>query len=545
MVQAKEKRETTKIKAHELAKDQKQVSVSEFFLKNRHLLGFDNPLKALSTTVKELVDNSLDACEEMRVLPEILVELKQTAENKFLIIVEDNGPGIIKAQMANVFARLLYGSKFHGNKQSRGQQGIGVSASILYGQLTTGRPARITSRIDPKHMAYFIELRINTTKNEPDVVTEKEIEWLNKQHGTRVEIELEGKYQKGKLSVDEYMKQSAISNPHAQFTYINPVKERMMYKRATDQMPKQAKKIMPHPHGIELGALMQMMKITKAKTLLQFFTSEFSRVSPNVAHEILTKANLSQESKPEEIMHEQAERLFKAVQETKIMAPPTDCLSPISEDILLASLKKEFVAEFYTSTTRSPSVYRGIPFQVEAAIAYGGSLPKDELVRLIRFANKVPLQYQQSACAMTRSVLNTAWRNYGMDQSKGALPSGPAVIVLHIASVWVPFTSESKEAIAHYPEIIKEIKLAIQEVGRKLYSYIRKNVRAKEARERVDLFEKYIPEVADALAELSGKKKEDIRAHLESILKKGMSNLLAQANGDQPISEKKDDKGKK
>jgi len=528
VAQTKEKRETTKIKAQELAKEQKQVSVSEFFLKNRHLLGFDNPLKALSTTVKELVDNSLDACEEMPVLPEILVELRQTAENKFLIIVEDNGPGITKEQLPNVFARLLYGSKFHAMKQGRGQQGIGVSASILYGQLTTGKPARITSRIDVKHPAHFIELRINTAKNEPDVLTEKEIEWLNKEHGIRVEIELEGKYQKGKLSVDEYMKQSAISNPHTEFTYINPLKERVTYKRATNQMPKPTKKIQPHPHGIELGALMQMMKATKAKTMLQFLTNEFSRVSSNVAHEILTKAQIGQEIKPVDVAHEQAERLFKAIQETKIMAPPTDCLSPIGEEILIASLKKEFPAEFFASTTRSPSVYRGIPFQVEAAIAYGGSLPKEELVRLVRFANKVPLQYQQSACATTRSVINTMWRNYGLNQSKGAIPSGPAVIVVHIVSVWVPFTSESKEAIAHYPEIIKEIKLAVQEVGRKLYSFVRKTVRMREQKERASLFDGYIPELASTLAVLTGAKKAELEEKLKERLKKDLPLILEQ-----------------
>ncbi len=528
MAQAKEKRETTKIKAQELAKEQKQVSVSEFFLKNRHLLGFDNPLKALSTTVKELVDNALDACEEMRVLPEILVEIRQTAENKFLIIVEDNGPGITKEQLPNVFARLLYGSKFHAMKQGRGQQGIGVSASILYGQLTTGKPAHITSRIDAKHPANFLQLRIDTAKNEPDVLVEKEIEWLNKQHGTRVEIDLEGKYQKGKLSVDEYMKQSAISNPHAEFMYINPLKEKIGYKRATNQMPAQAKKIQPHPHGVELGALMQMMKGTKAKTILQFFTNEFSRVSSNVAHEILNKAQVPQEIKPDDITHEQAEKLFKSIQETKIMAPPTDCLSPIGEEILTASLKKEFPAEFYASTTRSPSVYRGIPFQIEAAIAYGGSLPKEELVRLVRFANKVPLQYQQSACAMTRSIINTVWRNYGLDQSKGGIPSGPAVIVVHIVSVWVPFTSESKEAIAHYPEIIKEIKLAVQEVGRKLYAFVRKTVRMREQKERASLFDNYIPELASSLSAITGAKKTELEEKLKERLKKDLPLILEQ-----------------
>ena len=502
MAKTQKKKADNSIKAEELAKDQKQVSVSEFFLKNRHLLGFDNPLKALSTTVKELVDNSLDACEEMRILPEIIVQIKNAGENRFTISVEDNGPGIVKKQIPNVFARLLYGSKFHSMKQGRGQQGIGVSASVLYGQLTTGKATKITSRIDPKHPAHYFELNINTVKNEPEIVLDKEIQWMNKEHGTKVEIELEGKYQKGKLSVDEYIRQSAISNPHAQLTFINPLNEKAIYRRATKELPKEPKKIKPHPYGIELGMLMRMLKDTTAKTTLQFFTKEFSRVSDKVAKEICTKANIPLNSKPHELNHNQADAVFKAVQQTKIMAPPTDCLSPIGEQILTQSLKKEVDAEFFTSITRPPSVYRGVPFQIEAAIAYGGSLSADDLFRMLRFANKVPLQYQQSACAITNATVNTLWKNYGVQQSRGALPSGPAMLVIHIASVWVPFTSESKESIAHYPEIIKEIKLALQECGRQLGKYLSKKKKVADEEKKRSYIEKYIPHIGEALKEL-------------------------------------------
>lgn len=520
------------ILAQELAKQQKEISVSQFFERNRHLLGFDNPSKALSTTVKELVDNSLDAIQEMKVLPDIIVVIKQTAENRFSISAEDNGPGIVKEQIPRVFAKLLYGSKFARLKMSRGQQGLGVSASILYGQLTTGKPAKITSKISPKKPTHYYELHIDIHKNEPEIVIDKEIEWMNKDHGTKVEIELEGRLVGGKASVDEYLKQTAIANPHATITYINPKNEKTTFQRATNELPKEPKEIKPHPYGVELGMLIRMLKNSKARSLQQFLTSEFSRVSPKSAKEICAKANIPITTKPNTLNHSHADAIFKAIQQVRIMAPPMDCLSPIGEEVLIKGLKKEIPAEFFAATTRPPEVYRGMPFQIEAAVVFGGQLPADDLVRVMRFANRVPLVHQQSACAITRSIINTAWKNYGLQQSKGALPAGPVVIVVHIASVWVPFTSESKEAIAHYPEIVKEIKLALQEVGRKLNAYVRKNIRVKEAKERVSLFEKYIPEVADALSDLTGEKKTELVVKLQKILKKGLPALMAEANGE-------------
>jgi len=160
--------------AIELAKKQRDISIASFFEKNRHLLGFDNPRKSLLTTIKEAVDNSLDACEEAGILPEISIEVIEMAETKFRVIVEDNGPGIVKKQIPNIFAKLLYGSKFFKLSQSRGQQGIGISASVLYAQLTTGKPARITSRISKKHDAQYFELHIGEMyilPNTTDVTT--------------------------------------------------------------------------------------------------------------------------------------------------------------------------------------------------------------------------------------------------------------------------------------------------------------------------------------------------------------------------------------
>ena len=275
-----------------------------------------------------------------------------------------------------------------------------------------------------------------------------------------------------------------------------------------------------------------MLKQTKARTVQQFFTTEFSRATPAVVKQIAEKAQISANAKPAELMHQQVDAIFRAIKQVKIMAPPTDCLSPIGEAILVDALKNGIHADFFASTTRSPAVYRGIPFQVEAAIAYGGDLPQEDFIELIRFANKVPLQHQKSACAMTKAVIGTSWKNYGLQQSKSALPTGPVVLVVHIASVWVPFTSESKEAIAHYPEIMREVKLALQEVGRKLGMYMRKTVRMNEQRERASLFEAYIPELASSLASITKEGKTEIMQHLQKRLKKDLPLLMGEKKDD-------------
>jgi len=546
--------------AHQLAKKQREISIAEFFSKNRHLLGFDNPRKALMTAIKEAVDNSLDACEEARIMPEISVEVIEMSENRFRIIVEDNGPGIVKAQVPKIFAKLLYGSKFHRLKMSRGQQGIGISASVMYGQLTTGKPARITTKIGPKYPAYYCELKIDTSNNKPDLLKESEVEW-NKEHGTRVEIDLEAAYQKGSQSIDAYLKQTAIVNPHATIIYTNPKAEQIIFPRATDKMPEEPKEIKPHPKGVELGMMIKMLESTDARTMQSFFTNEFSRVGPGSAKEILQKAGMLPDFGPEKVSREQAERLLKAIDEVKLMNPPTDCVTPIGEDQFEKGLKKEIKAEFYAVTTRPPEVYRGNPFIVEAGIAYGGEQEADVPIRILRYANRVPLQYQQSACAVTQSIIQTNFRSYGLSQSRGAVPIGPCTIAVHLASVWVPFTSESKEAIAHYPEIIKEIKLALQECGRKLASYVLKKQRLNNELKKRGYIEKYLPYIGMALKEiltLSPAQKDLIEIDLKGMLEEkrgkmesieaenteydeGMAKLGANAEGEIYDDENKED----
>lgn len=575
--------------AETMATKQKDISVSEFFAKNRHLLGFDNPRKALLTTVKEAVDNSLDACEEAGILPNVAVVIEDlqpdraaaAKQSRYRITVVDNGPGIIRKQVENVFGRLLFGSKFHRLKMSRGQQGIGISAAGMYGLITTGKPMVIHTRPHAKKPAHHIELAMNTKTNRAEVTVDDETQdfppqrlrnlnagtrdpgFLNSEDfitGTSVSIDLEGRYQKGRGSVDEFLELTAIANPHARITFVTPsrvssdeqdetslssaVKDAVhaetltqdaahvpaenitapsgvdptlttiekdgviFFPRGVDQLPPETKEIQPHPKGIELGILLQMLKdyesINKTGTVFNFLQEQFSRISPQKATEFCKLIGIHTRTKCGDLTPEEAEKLYKEFQEAKLPAPPTDCLAPIGIRQLQAGLLKGVKAEFYTAETREPAVYRGRPFQIEAAIAFGGELPADQTARVIRFANRVPLLFQQSACSSFKGCVETSWRNYNLSQPRGSLPVGPLVIMIHLASVWVPFTSESKEAIADFDEIRKEMKLALMICGRKLGMYLRKRQKMQKEAARRDVFERYIGEISKAIHAING-----------------------------------------
>ena len=589
--------------AESMATRQRDISVSEFFAKNRHLLGFDNPRKALLTTVKEAVDNSLDACEEAGILPEIAVVIEdlqpdrpaQSKSSRYRVTIVDNGPGIVRKQVENVFGRLLYGSKFHRLKMSRGQQGIGISAAGMYGLITTGKPMEIHTRPKAGQPAHHISLAMNTKTNRAEVTEDVETEdfpparlreltpgtreltregqFLEAQAfatGTSVSIELEGRYQKGGGSVDEFLELTAIANPHAKIVFVPPSRESgaeeddvpllkgrksptiktegkddgagspdqpsadgepadgaasareqasaeavttetngvTVFPRAVTDLPPETKEIQPHPKGIELGILLQMLKEAELErpgyTLYTFLQDKFSRVSSATASEMCQAIGVSSRAKVADIEHAQAETLFKALQEAKLPPPPTDCLAPIGVQQLLRGMFKGVRAEFYAASSREPAVYRGRPFLIEAAIAFGGELPTEDSARVIRFANRVPLLFQQSACSSFKGVAETNWRNYDLQQPKNSLPVGPLVIMIHMASVWVPFTSESKEAIADYDEIRKEMKLALMECGRKLGTYLRKRLKMRREGERRDVFQKYIGEIAKAVSAING-----------------------------------------
>jgi len=523
--------------ADDLADKHKSISITEFFEKNRHLLGFDSKLKSMLTCVKEAVDNSLDACEENASelkkrkkefeLPEILVRVDLVGGEVYKIIVEDNGPGISPTVIANVFGKMLYGSKFHRLKQGRGQQGIGIHAAILYGQLTTGKPARIISRTAKDKPAQLIELLIDIKNNQAKIVKNEEYAKFSKDTGTRVEVTLEGSYRgTGDKSIYEYLRRTSISNPHAKITFIDPEGKMTVFKRATETLPAETKEIKPHPWGLELGVLTRMIEDTKKNSIQSFLTEELSKVGVLNAKQILEKAKIDPKRRPDTIKTEEAVELIKELQKADLQRPPTDCLSPVGDGAIQKSLKSEYHPEYIVATTRPPNVYRGYPFQIEAALAYGGDIPENG-AQVLRVANKVPLLYESGACSITISVSEMDWKRYGIPKNSGsAVPNAPIIIFVHMCSIWVPFTSESKAAIANYPIIIKEIKLALQECARQLGVFIKRKMKIKRDAQRVNTFIKYGDVLAGALAVLSRKDEKDMKKMMNEVLEKKYGDVM-------------------
>jgi DNA topoisomerase-6 subunit B len=419
------------------------------------------------------------------------------------------------------------------------------------------------------------------------VVADEQLKDWHQEHGTRVELEIVADWRTGQRFVNRYVEHTALSNPHTTLHYVRPRAARLSFPRSTGELPKEAAEIKPHPHGVELGALMMMAGDSKSHDVQGFLKSAFSRVSSSVADEILKRAAFKGRVRPRDLAEDRelAEQLHKAIGATKIMNPPVNCLSPIGDELMrrglisflsvvetegpegdeqldLDSAAKKKVARtgaagrraksqpeqaaserdsggsgdavppeegvekikghnyFIATVTRPPKVYRGNPFQVEVGLAYGGSWPADKPVELFRFANRVPLLFQKGACGMTEAVVKTDWRNYLLSQPRGSLPVGPMALMVHIASVWVPFTSEAKEAVAHYPEITKEIQLAAQECGRKLAAHIRKKQHLDYQAQRRSIFELYIEEVAVAIGKITGKSPVPIKRDFMRVANK-------------------------
>ena len=501
--------------AEELASQQRSISVAEFFEKNKHLLGFDSPTRGIITTIKEAIDNSLDACEEAEVLPDIYVGIKRVDKDVYRIIVEDNGPGIIPKQVPFVFGKLLYGSRFHQIKQSRGQQGIGISAAVMYAQLTTGVPTVVISRTGHKSKAHRFEILIKTELNEPQVLKDEEIDW-DRMHGTRVEIEFKSTLAAKKKLID-YLRYTAVVNPHARIQ-ADIDGEKYTYERAVEQAIVPPKAIAPHPHGIEFGQLKRMADTSKDK-VKDFLINGFSRVGEKSADEILGLAKIKPDRKASGLTSDELKVLLDAMQTVQIPPPPASvCLSPIGEESIVQGIDKEYELDFVRSKTRKSQVFSGHPFIVEAAIGYGGKLDGDGPCQLLRFANRVPLLYQQGACVITEAVSGINWKLYNLSQQ--GLPMGPVLILVHVASTNVPFTSESKDAIAAIPEIQKEITLALQELGRELKNFISRRDRNRQVEERARAVCSILPDIAAKVAEIVEKPVPDVTPLEAQIMRK-------------------------
>ncbi|MGB1421583.1 MAG: DNA topoisomerase VI subunit B [Poseidonia sp.] len=502
--------------AERMASNQKQVAISEFFEKNKHFLGFDSLPRSLITAVKEAVDNSLDACEEARILPEIKIQITKLDGKKDIIELrsEDNGPGIPKKSIEKVFGQLLFGSRFHAIRQSRGQQGIGITGVVMYCQLTTGRKTHVRSKIATETSAAIVDIGLDTRKNKATKSGEGRELWelpdgTLKEHGLEITAQMKAKYQRGRQSVYQYLRMTSIVNPHADITFIDPDGETHHWPRVTERLPRKVESIKPHPHGIHLGTLQRMCTESTDSRMTVFLRNNFSGVSSRAAKELLAAAEIEEKAKPKLLKADHYRALLEAFQgermlnnkPVKLLNPPTNCLSPIEELLIKKGLSKTIDSRYVTTMTRAPTVTQGNPYQVEVGLIFGDGMAADKPVEVLRFANRVPLMYQQGGCLLTKAIESVDWRQYGLDQAGGrGVPKGPAAILVHLASTNVQFTSEAKEALADNAEVIDEVRKALLEMGRGLRKHLEKKKKMAKTQEKFELVNDIIPAIAEKAA---------------------------------------------
>ena len=509
---------------------QKQIAISEFFEKNKHFLGFDSLQRAIITAVKESVDNSLDACEEVRILPDIRIEVKRLEGNRVELITQDNGPGIPRDSIEHVFGKFLLGSRFHAIRQTRGQQGIGITGVVMYSQLTTGAKTRVVSKVEDDATAVFVDLGIDTRKNKAIKSGEIRGTWIDNvtgeevDHGLRIETVMNAKYQRGKQSVYQYLRMTSIVNPHATITLTvqdkdGEIIEEGHWERTTDRLPRVVKEIKPHPHGIHLGTLQRMLREAEERKMTSFLRHNFSGISMRAAREILEKAGLDESRQPRRIRAEEAQLIVNSFQKVKVLNPPTDCLSPIEDLLIKKGLSKAIDSRFASTATREPQVTQGNPFQVEVGLVFGGDLNADSPIEILRFANRVPLMYQQGGCLLTKALESVDWKRYGLEQPGGrGIPKGPAAVLIHLASTNVQFTSEAKEAVAANEEVLEEIRRALLEVGRGLKNHLKKSSQRKKAQEKFELINVILPEISKKSSQLLDREEPDLAPVITQIM---------------------------
>ena len=513
------------VDADVIFKELKTNSISEFFRKNSQMLGYSGKVRSLTTVVHEYVTNSLDACEEANILPDIIVEVKQIAESKYSVKVTDNGPGIPTKIMGRVLATVLSGTKFHRYMQQRGQQGIGGSGCTLFSLITTGKAIHIRSGTG--RSAYECDLSIDIKSNRPLITNMVEIDKAFK--GLEIYGEFgEVKYESSDHGIYEYLRRTALSNPHATIRLIDPEGKSFNFIRSVTEMPTRAKASKPHPLGIGTNDLLEFAHASESRKISSFLVETFSRLSQNKVEELKgIVGELDFDKDPRKLTWDEAEKLVNSFRQVKWIAPDLDSLSTIGKMQIEATIKNILNPQFMSITERKPKVFRGgIPFVVEAGIAYGGSAGKTTEVGsqgvLIRFANKVPLLFDGSVCAITSAVNDIQWKRYGIKE----FDQEPISVMVNVSSVYVPYSGVGKQAISQEAEIIEEIKLAVMDCARGLQRYMSGQKNKSIQTSKYNTIMKYVSQLSENLSEITDLKKADIEKELKALIDSRYKKLL-------------------
>ena len=528
-------------KADEIFREFKQHSISEFFKKNKQMLGYSGVTRSLVTVVHEYVTNSLDACEEAGILPDITVRIEKQDDTKFKVIVQDNGPGIPKAYIGKALAVILAGTKFHRFVQQRGQQGIGAAGCTLFSQVTTGKPIFVMSNTGKN--AYSCHISIDTKDNKPLITNIEEIKDFNSQsHGLYIEANFaEVKYIGGEHSIYEYLRRTALSNPHLEIKFIDPENKEFVFLRAVNSIPEKPKIVKPHPLGLSVNDLLEYAAYSKANKVSTFLIEAFSRVTRDKLKEI---NNVDLDKDPKKLTWDEAERLIADFKKIKWMLPDTSAIIPIGESQIKIAIENIINPEYMNVIERKPVVFKGgIPFIVEAAIAFGGNSGiqhDDELNgNILRFANRVPLLFDSGSCAITVAAKTIDWKRYGLD-----MDTQPISVFVNVSSVHIPYEGVGKESIAKHDEIIEEIRLALMEAARGIQRYIKGKQQINYEANKYKTIMRYSKQLAGDLSSITGKDFNKISLDITRLVEKHYKNILKK-DGEENEEEKRTDNKKK
>ncbi|MEK6902235.1 MAG: DNA topoisomerase VI subunit B [archaeon] len=504
--------------ADDLAKEFREHSVAEFFKKNKQMLGLSGKTKALTTIIHEYVTNSLDACENANILPDIDVQIKELGDEHYEVTSGDNGPGLTRETVGKAFGQLLAGTKFHRLMQMRGQQGIGAAGCTMLSQMTTGKEVKVVT--GNAHEVFSCDVSIDTKYNQPKV--SNIVPLTKKFKGTMVKAQFkEMKYINNEQGPLEYLRRTAIANPHAKITFTDPSGETVVFERTAKKIPEKPEEVQPHPRGVTVDELLNMSKATPTRRTNSFLKTELDRMGDNAIKEIEKKVSFDLNKDPRQLTWQEIEELVKAFKSVTFIAPRTDMLRPIGEEQIEKSLKSIVEPEFLSVVTRKPAVREGgYPFQVEVSVAYGGKAGRrvGEEMRMenMRFANRVPLLFDTGGCGITEAIKTVDWKRYGIKDAETA----PVTVFVNLISVHIPYTGAGKQAVSNDPEIVEEIRLALMESARKTARYIIGKERERLKMEKKRIYMRYAVEVAIALGELLEKDPKPIEHKLLDIVAK-------------------------
>ncbi|MCK6597776.1 MAG: DNA topoisomerase VI subunit B [Bdellovibrionaceae bacterium] len=516
-------------------------STAEYFAKNLQQVGFSSPLKAVLTTLKEAVDNSLDACENEGILPEVSIEIAKvgtgSTKNTDLIkiVVEDNGPGIESDDLAKVFGEYLASSKFGKGQCSRGQQGIGISAATTWAQMTNARGVIVTSKTKNMRKAVKAQVDVDIKTNSGLIKNKETFEWT-KTNGTKVEFVMDGRVQlNGDGGLLTYIEGTVLVNPHLTLKHKLLDGDWITVERVSSEVPQVPEATLPHPHTFKLGEFITHSTLFGKMTLSKFLKTAFSRISDQSINDFIAKGlpkNLLEKA-VSSLSEEDFKKVFSSIQNTELMAPSTKSVLTVGEDALSKSILRLGKVDFFSVVTRKPQICDFKPVVVEVALARfedrGGE--SDTPVQLLRFANRVPLQFDKSGCAITGAIESVNWKSYGLHQPKDSLPLGPYVFAVSVVSPFIKFKNASKETIDASEELVDEIRKAAQQAGQKLSRHIKKEFKEADLERKLAHIEQFGPILVEKLAQITGapeSRRKKAEEGLRKILGRDSQDAMAE-----------------